>query len=86
MTNHDSSITGTLGGHMGLYMGASILSLVEIIEMLILICTRSKQKRLEEKVHAQKKTSLSLHFKGKDSAPATPKRKIMSVQSLEFEY
>ena len=36
--------SGTLGGHMGLFLGASILSLSEIIEMLIIVTARMLSK------------------------------------------
>ena len=36
--------SGTLGGHMGLFLGASIISLSEIIEMLIIVTARMLSK------------------------------------------
>lgn len=42
-TFYRNLIPGTMGGNMGLFLGASVLSLVELIEFCVLYCCKKRK-------------------------------------------
>jgi uncharacterized membrane protein len=62
-------VQGDVGGYMGLLLGASIMSVVEIVDYLVLGCILARRKAKEDK---------------KDSNPNVYQMDENSVQNVHF--
>jgi hypothetical protein len=53
------SITGDIGGSIGLYLGGSLLTLMELLDLLLWVCTRRKARN--KIIHVAEKPEQDLY-------------------------